>query len=259
LVASSTTGLSVEQDAFSDASGGLPNSKIEQQLDQERDMMFNDATLVEVRAFLQANGIPTHIDRRALDDVGIGIDMPLTFRYRSIRLRDGLHLLLREFDLTWSIRNGTLIITTPEEAESRLITKVYDVRNLVELVPAPYWQGGLGNSTSMVYRYDFDALIDTITATVAPSSWNRVGGPSSIGPYYTRRMRVIVVSQTYHIHREIDALLQELAKHGGEAPLPDVPTFLPTQRPRAHVQPQFVEPPPARLGIRSSQLRTTGQ
>jgi hypothetical protein len=114
------------------------NSEIEQLLDQKRDMMFNDATLVEVEAFLESISIPAHLDERALDDVGIGIDMPLTFRHPSIRLRDGLDLMLNRFELTWTIRHGRVIITTPEMAERQLITKVYDVRNLVELVPVPY-------------------------------------------------------------------------------------------------------------------------
>ena len=157
------------QTSLSDTPDKSTNSEIEQRLDQERDMMFNDATLVDVRAFLQMNDIPTHLDRRALDDVGIGVDMPLTFRYRSIRLRDGLHLLLKEFDLTWTIRHGCVIITTPEQAESRLITKIYDVRNLVELVPAPYWGGGFGGQANMAYQYDFDSLVKTIRSSVAPT------------------------------------------------------------------------------------------
>jgi hypothetical protein len=234
------------QTTLSDASYKSTNSEIEQRLDQKRDMMFNDATLVDVRTFFQMNGIPTYLDQRALDDVGIGIDMPLTFRYQSIRLRDGLHLLLKELDLTWTIRHGCLIITTPEEAESRLITKIYDVRNLVEPVPVPYLP-------------DFESLVDAIRSSVAPTSWDFVGGPGSIEPYCTRRMRVIVVSQTYHIHRQVDSLLRELAEHGGTTPLPDIPAHLPPQRPRTLATPRYVEPAGSSHKIRSSQLRTTGQ
>ena len=185
--------------------------------------------------------------------------MPLTFRYRSIRLRDGLHLLLKEFDLTWTIRHGCVIITTPEQAERRLITKIYDVRNLVESVPAPYWGGGFGDQANMAYLYDFESLVDTIRSSVAPTSWDYVGGPGSIAPSYTRRMRVIVVSQTYYIQRQIDSLLNELAEHGGTTPLPGVPAHLPPQTPRTFVIPRYVEPLGSNHNIRSSQLRTTGQ
>ncbi len=111
----------------------------------------------------------------------------------------------------------------------------------------------------MAYLYDFESLVDTIRSSVAPTSWDYVGGPGSITPYYTRRMRVIVVSQTYHIQRQIDSLLQELAEHGGKTPLPGVPAHLPTQPPRTFVTPRYVEPLGSNHNIRSSQLRTTGQ
>ena len=35
--------------------------------------------------------------------------------------------MLRELKLTWTIENEVLLITTPEEAENRLIVKVLDV------------------------------------------------------------------------------------------------------------------------------------
>ncbi|MEE8452641.1 MAG: hypothetical protein V3R99_12025 [Thermoguttaceae bacterium] len=39
--------------------------------------------------------------------------------------------MLDEIDLTWTIIGGVFVITTPEEAENRLITRVYDVSDLV--------------------------------------------------------------------------------------------------------------------------------
>ncbi len=86
-----------------------------------------------------------------------------------------------------------------------------------------------------------------------------VGGPGSIEPYYTRRMRVIVVSQTYRIHRQIDSLLNEFAKHGGNTPLPEVPAYLIPESHREYGTSRFADPTGPHPGIRSSRLRMTGQ
>ncbi len=242
-----------------DAQNQLRSSEIEQQLDQERDMMFNDATLIDVQAFLESNGIPAYLDVRALDDIGIGIDAPITFRHQSIRLRDGLHLLLKQLDLTWMVHHGRVVITNEEEAEDRLTTRVYDVRNLIELVPVSRWNGGPLGQMTTVYQYDFDSLINTIRSAVAPVSWDRVGGPGSINAYYTRRMRVLVVSQTYDIHRQLDALLRRMAEYGGQTPLPAVPAYLPPEPPREFARSPVIGPPHRKQTVRSSQLRTTGE
>jgi hypothetical protein len=94
---------------------------------------------------------------------------------------------------------------------------------------------------------------------VAATTWDVVGDPGSIRPYYTRRMRVIIVSQTYHIHRQIESLLETLAGHGGKTPLPATPTFLPTSASRAITAPQYIDPMGPPRNIRSSRLRTTGK
>ena len=43
--------------------------------------------------------------------------------------------LLKELDLTYVVRDEVLLITTPEEAESQLVTKVYPVGDLVNRGP----------------------------------------------------------------------------------------------------------------------------
>ena len=43
---------------------------IERILAQERDMVFDNATLKDLASFLIASGIPTYFDQRALDDIG---------------------------------------------------------------------------------------------------------------------------------------------------------------------------------------------
>jgi general secretion pathway protein D len=57
---------------------------------------------------------------------------------------------------------------------------------------------------------DFQSLIDLIQNTVAPQSWNTVGGQGAIQPFATNLS--IVVSQTQEVHEEIGDLLEQLRR-----------------------------------------------
>ena len=66
--------------------------------------------------------------------------------------------------------------------------------------------GGMGGAT----QADFDSLIDLITSTVKPSTWDHMGGPGSIAGFETNLS--LVVSQTQEVHEEIVDLLEQLRK-----------------------------------------------
>ncbi len=72
--------------------------------------------------------------------------------------------------------------------------------------PLGFGPGGLGGGT----QADFDSLINLITGTVKPSTWDSVGGPGSIEPFETNLS--IVVSQTQDVHEEIVDLLEQLRR-----------------------------------------------
>ncbi|NDC62783.1 MAG: hypothetical protein EBZ59_02050, partial [Planctomycetia bacterium] len=57
---------------------------------------------------------------------------------------------------------------------------------------------------------DFQSLIDLIQNTVAPQTWNTVGGQGAIQPFETNLS--IVVSQTQEVHEEIADLLEQLRR-----------------------------------------------
>ena len=57
---------------------------------------------------------------------------------------------------------------------------------------------------------DFDSLIELITSTVKPSTWDAVGGPGSIAGFETNLS--LVVSQTQDVHDEIRDLLEQLRR-----------------------------------------------
>jgi len=57
---------------------------------------------------------------------------------------------------------------------------------------------------------DFQSLIDLIQATVAPQTWNTVGGQGAIQPFPTNLS--LVISQTQEVHEEIADLLVQLRR-----------------------------------------------
>jgi len=66
--------------------------------------------------------------------------------------------------------------------------------------------GSLGGAAEA----DFDALIELITTTIQPNTWDEVGGPGSIKEFETNLS--LVISQTQDVHDEIVDLLEQLRR-----------------------------------------------
>jgi general secretion pathway protein D len=67
--------------------------------------------------------------------------------------------------------------------------------------------GGMGHGVLP----DFDPLIELITTTVKPQTWDEVGGPGSISPV-TNNLS-LVISQTEEVHQAIADLLEQLRRN----------------------------------------------
>ena len=239
------------------------------------------------------------IDIHALDDIGVGTDAPLTASLGEVTAKQALDWILDDLGLQYTLRDEALIITTPEEAESRLEIRVHSLRDVLYEYPVePSWlppelrgwpmsggmmgsggggamgqasaagweawgaarlavawaawvDGGIGggggaggpapggasgapvglssggdaetpsagpaedrpaaepDSTFSAaepgaateperaaegerYSYDSDTLVDLITSTIAPQSWDTVGGPGAI-EFYPNSLGVVFV------------------------------------------------------------------
>lgn len=197
---------------------------IEEELAKPVQLEFKEAPLADIVDYLKEQcKIEIFLDLRALTDIGIGADTPITMSLHPLPLRSALNLMLRQMNLTWNIRDDVLFITTPEEAETQLITKVYDVADLVVC------QGKDGELWE-----DYDSLIHILTSTVMSTTWDQVGGPASIAPANFGTAKAIMVSQTYQSHCEIAELLagiRAIAKKypDGKLPRRDTSTTHPKQ------------------------------
>ena len=100
--------------------------------------------LKEAMEFLaDAHGITIIVDERALQDIGIQPDEQLNHVLSGITLRSALRIMLEPLGLTYVIEDEVMKITTIEEAELALSTRVYPVGDLVIPIITPQ-MGGIG-------------------------------------------------------------------------------------------------------------------
>ncbi|UUO05489.1 hypothetical protein M4951_19170 [Blastopirellula sp. J2-11] len=176
-----------------------PNEKVRQALASPTHLAFIDTPLIEVAIYLGTlHSIDIQFDRRAMEDVGLSSDHPITITADDLSLQSGLRLMLAELELTYVVDQARLLITTPEAAESYSKVVFYPCADLIY----PAGPGDVDDS-----QPDYDALIDLISMTVEPESWSDVGGPM---PGIQPVENGIIVCQSDEIHTKIAALLASL-------------------------------------------------
>jgi len=145
--------------------------------------------------------VPVFLDRKALEGEGIDIKQKVTVHVDHVSLESALYLLLDPLDLTFFVRREVLFVTTNTAAEEMLEMRTYPVTDLI----TPPADESLSVQHS---KLDFDSLIEVITTSVEPTSWDQVGGPGSIAEYELGG--ALTISQTRAIHRQIEALFKSL-------------------------------------------------
>jgi type II secretory pathway component GspD/PulD (secretin) len=166
-------------------------------LERRMSFDFTDTPLKDVAAALQRTlGVPIALDSKVLSDAGITGDTTITFVEPAISARMALDTILAEKDLSWIVQRDLLIITTADVAKTRTLIRVYAVADLVLI------------ETTDAYDADFDSLIEVITSTVVPQSWDSNGGAGSIAPFLPSG--ALVIDQTREIHEKIESLLARL-------------------------------------------------
>ena len=182
--------------------------RIEQVLDaplRKAGLDYTDQPLQDVVAQLNDEyAIPVLLDKVALENAGIGSDVPISVSIHNMSLRSGLKLMFRSLDLTWMVRDEAMTITTKEGAEKDLDTCVYNVQGLVDDADPK----------------SVKALVDAICGCVQRESWAANGrGHAEVRPLPSG---LLVVSQTQAAHEEVSALLSRIRKMREQAPLEKV-------------------------------------
>ncbi|MFM7136592.1 MAG: hypothetical protein ACKO1M_05930, partial [Planctomycetota bacterium] len=139
------------------ANPGSKEREIYQSLDKPvSNWQFNESPLRDVKQAIEDQfRIPVEIDGRALEDLGLDLDTPITQSLSGVSLRSALKRMLGPIDLAYIIKDEVLLITTKEKAEENLVVKVYPVADLVLPVDPgsglnPFQTGGgLGGANSI--------------------------------------------------------------------------------------------------------------
>ena len=148
---------------------------------------------------LQSLGLPVVIHQSAIDD-SLDHDTILRLPLPSERLGAQLLHVLDQHNATLAIDDGLIRIISRDDAETDpryLTTMVYDVTTL----------GGSPRK-----------LIDTIENSVESESWLDTGsGLGTIQAIQVGQRNLLVVGQTYDVHRKLHQLLSDLHLAGGIA------------------------------------------
>lgn len=134
-------------------------------------------------------GVGIGFDHQALDDMGLDIDeTTVTAGFKDVSLRSVLREVLDQLHLAVVFRNERLLVTTAEQAEQHAVRFFYPV----------------------LAGTDIDGLVSLIERTIAPDSWDSVGGLGAIAPVPDQMGTGLVISHTEKVHEEIAGLLEGL-------------------------------------------------
>ena len=116
-----------------DAGDAKAEVKIREALRSPTRMEFIDTPLIDAIDYLKdLHGIEIQLDTKGLEEAGIGTETPVTRKIKGISLAAALRLILDDMGMTQVVRNGVLLISTPQAVSRMIELRVYDVRDLID-------------------------------------------------------------------------------------------------------------------------------
>lgn len=139
------------------------NAEVRAKLAKRTNLEFIETPLNQVLDFLgDAAEVQVYIRTRALDDVGVGTDSPITRNLKDVSVGMGLELILDDLDLEYAIDRGLVIVSTPDDFQVKSVVRVYQLQPLLADVPPEQVDREAGR------------LAGIIAAQVAPETWGSV-------------------------------------------------------------------------------------
>lgn len=176
---------------------------LESILAQPLDVDFVETSLSDVAEFLSAKcPMSFTLDRAGLEDAGVALDRPITFKAKGLPMAKALDLLSREYGIGWTYRDEALEFTTPDEEQSMRLVRTYDVQDLV--VGADEQQRAEASR----------GLVELLEATLNPHLWESQGGPGKA----TVSGDTLIVTNTWRTHRDLRRMLTEVRRAASVAP-----------------------------------------
>ncbi len=167
-------------------------------------VQFTNASLRDVLEWLRTEQkLTVLLETSALAASEISLVEPVSDRLHEAPLYLLLNRL-RVLGLAWYFEDNILHITSATVADARRRTLPYNVGDLLD--------GG----------YELDDLADVITGTVAPESWEDVGGDGAVKFLGD----VMFIRQTDPVQRQVQGLLAALRQHARQTFILDPPQHL---------------------------------
>lgn len=224
---------------------------------------FDNVPLSEVLEFLSdLIDVDILVNRAVAEEAGIDPNLPVQLQVKRANLsaRTALDLVLEPHKLSYTVRDGLIMVTTAAAANQ---IQVYNIRDLIGQVPvnaqggaSPAMMGmskGPGRPGMMgsgmagmamamggpvagtggidvaaggmggggpVVR-ETESLADVIAVTIDPTSWDSAGGTGSIVQYH----ELLVVKNSQTVHGKIKSLLEMMRISAlGGATVTTIPT-----------------------------------
>lgn len=194
-------------------------------LDKPANLEFIETPIADVTAYLaDLYEIQILFDDRAMNEFGIGTDVPITYTSRGESLGTALEFILEQNDLTYAVQHGSLLITT-KTAPHHYVTQTFSVADIVKPFdplhrPSLVQPFGAGPSciagSPAGLPGSAEQLAEVIEAAIDPASWTNNQGHGSVWPLKD----TLVVRQTVRNQRRIKRLLaaiKTLQKSDGDA------------------------------------------
>jgi hypothetical protein len=142
------------------------------------------------------------IDPAALQENGITYELPVTLNARTLAARTVLRHLLSQVGLTYVIRDDVINVTTPGRARDMMVTKSYYIGDIVSGVGLFGGGAQWGPALDQVQlAQNVNAVIEMITSSVDPMSWNNKGGFGNIG--FSVPTMSLIIRQSAEVHAMI--------------------------------------------------------
>jgi len=208
------------------------------------DVAVRDMPLDQVVDFLaELTHVNIVVRWQTLADIGIPRDQPISLQAKNLRLSQVLWLLMNEaggsdVKLAYRACGTLLVLSTEQDLGREVLTRVYDVSDLLARIPnAPRQgmalgqiaQGDSGGEVAVDFlpspeRTDnytpenppggatpeMQALIELIRETIEPDTWAGQGGNGTIRAFRT----LIVIRNTLLVHQQIGGYVRDAGMFG---------------------------------------------
>ncbi len=153
----------------------------------------NSVPLIDVVRMIQERlELQITVDQRALEELGLDGDAPVSISLEEVSAYDVLQAIADATDLALLPANGYLKFTTTDKCESpqHLLRRIY-------------WLDGTGLSPGVANS--------VLTESISQENWSEMGGTNTIAALQSELGRpTLIVTASYAVHREIESLFDSI-------------------------------------------------